>query len=268
MYKTFLMSLAIIQWSCLCSTDEDRLLADLLIGYNKMSRPVFKPYQPVRVKLAVSLREAIDLNEDLGQVKILIWLKMIWKDFHLNWNPEQYGRINRVFIPPDAIWTPDITLYNAIHSEPDGDRNHLKLSVLYNGEATWIRPVTYSVTCKHQFRGNAWLCPFTFGSWVYTSDQLEIHGEKRKVQINDEQFLSSDHFILLGHEGKREPYGFSDAVSFIILFCHWFIRHVVIIAILSRPTRIGAFDPCFLHSCSESSEEVHLEQGFCRSSLE
>ncbi|KAK2164739.1 hypothetical protein LSH36_59g00010 [Paralvinella palmiformis] len=91
-----------------------------------------------------------------------------------------------------------------LHSEPDGEQNHLKLIVASKGEVVWVRPVTYTVTCKHEFRGNAWLCPLTFGSWVYNTGLLDIHGEKRKIDVNDDHFLSSDHFTLLGHEGKRE----------------------------------------------------------------
>ena len=39
-----------------------------------------------------------------------------------------------------------------------------------------------------------------------------------------------------------QPYGFLDAALFIIFFCHWFIRHIVTIAMLALPTCTDAFE--------------------------
>ena len=40
-----------------------------------------------------------------------------------------------------------------------------------------------------------------------------------------------------------QPYGFLDAVLFIIIFfCHWFICHIVTIAMLALPTCTDAFE--------------------------
>jgi len=36
----------------------------------------------------------------------------IWKDALLNWNPEDFGGVNKVRVPASSIWTPDIVLYN------------------------------------------------------------------------------------------------------------------------------------------------------------
>jgi len=35
-----------------------------------------------------------------------------WKDILLAWNPNDYGGVSTVRVPPDKIWTPDIVLYN------------------------------------------------------------------------------------------------------------------------------------------------------------
>ncbi|KIH47898.1 hypothetical protein ANCDUO_22037 [Ancylostoma duodenale] len=35
-----------------------------------------------------------------------------WSDRKLVWNPAEWGGVERVHIPSDQIWIPDILLYN------------------------------------------------------------------------------------------------------------------------------------------------------------
>ncbi|KAJ8305004.1 hypothetical protein KUTeg_018587 [Tegillarca granosa] len=35
-----------------------------------------------------------------------------WYDVKLRWNPSEYGGLERLYIPSDLIWLPDIVLYN------------------------------------------------------------------------------------------------------------------------------------------------------------
>ena len=36
-----------------------------------------------------------------------------WVDTRLSWFPESHNDVQEIVIPPELIWTPDITLYNA-----------------------------------------------------------------------------------------------------------------------------------------------------------
>ncbi len=35
-----------------------------------------------------------------------------WNDHNLRWNPNDYGNVRDVRIPPNRIWKPDVLLYN------------------------------------------------------------------------------------------------------------------------------------------------------------
>ncbi|KAK6048820.1 hypothetical protein COOONC_13675 [Cooperia oncophora] len=37
---------------------------------------------------------------------------MKWNDFQLRWQPEDYGNITNLHVPPDRVWLPDIVLFN------------------------------------------------------------------------------------------------------------------------------------------------------------
>lgn len=41
-----------------------------------------------------------------------VWLKQMWLDQKLGWNPESYGGVSVLYVPYEMIWVPDIVLYN------------------------------------------------------------------------------------------------------------------------------------------------------------
>lgn len=41
-----------------------------------------------------------------------VWLKQVWTDSRLSWDPNRYGDVNVLYIPYEMIWVPDIVLYN------------------------------------------------------------------------------------------------------------------------------------------------------------
>lgn len=35
-----------------------------------------------------------------------------WRDYRLQWEPEEYGGITKIKVPNECLWIPDILLYN------------------------------------------------------------------------------------------------------------------------------------------------------------
>jgi len=46
--------------------------------------------------------------------------------------------------------------------------------VRYDGLVTWIRPIIYTVTSRHEFRGNSWSATLKFSSWTYDATLLDL----------------------------------------------------------------------------------------------
>lgn len=42
----------------------------------------------------------------------IVWLRQEWHDPMLMWKPELYAGLDRIYVPSEMIWTPDIVLYN------------------------------------------------------------------------------------------------------------------------------------------------------------
>jgi len=49
-----------------------------------------------------------------------------WHDNRLQWDPDEYGGVRRLYVKPEDIWLPDIVLYNRCDN-----RNHQQ-SIVYN----------------------------------------------------------------------------------------------------------------------------------------
>ncbi len=46
-----------------------------------------------------------------------LFFKKEWKDEYLQWDPKDYEGIDKIRFPIDAMWKPDLFLYNAGDSD-------------------------------------------------------------------------------------------------------------------------------------------------------
>ncbi|KAK6018909.1 hypothetical protein OSTOST_15474, partial [Ostertagia ostertagi] len=53
--------------------------------------------KPTRINVSMSLYQILDVN---------------WFDEFLDWDPREYGMLNKTIVPYDQIWIPDTYLYN------------------------------------------------------------------------------------------------------------------------------------------------------------
>lgn len=75
----------------------------------------------------------------VGSLDVSIFLDIFWKDFYLTWNSSLTDDIFDLYIPSNDVWTPDITLYNAL-----GDfklmMSTTEVYVTNDGSMWWGRP--------------------------------------------------------------------------------------------------------------------------------
>ena len=70
------------------------------------------------LNLAVGLgARNIDMDA-AGNLVMNAWLRASWKDFRLMWEPSEYEGVDRLFLPTDLIWTPDLSIYNQAQWRP------------------------------------------------------------------------------------------------------------------------------------------------------
>jgi Neurotransmitter-gated ion-channel ligand binding domain len=82
-------------------TDVDKLKADLLKGYDRLTRPAqFK--EKTFCEIGVTLIN-INLDETRGVLTSHAWLRMNWSDSKLSWDNESYGGIASLHVTADEV---------------------------------------------------------------------------------------------------------------------------------------------------------------------
>ncbi|KAM3721064.1 Acetylcholine receptor [Dirofilaria immitis] len=159
-----------------CNEDAKRLHDDLMANYNKHRRPAPAAKKPIIIKIKLRLSQIIDVHEIDQIMTCSVWLKQVWIDQKLSWNPKNYGGVSVLYVPYEMIWVPDIVLYN------NADSNYnitisTKATLRYDGEVTWEPPAIFKSLCQIDVR---WFpfdeqhCHFKFGSWTYSEDLLHL----------------------------------------------------------------------------------------------
>nr|CDJ85071.1 unnamed protein product [Haemonchus contortus] len=126
---------------------EERLMVDLFRGYNSLVQPVRnKTELPMIIRIAMQLILLINVDEKEQVMHTNVWLTLRWRDFQMQWNPQDYGGITQIRVAPDKIWLPDIVLFN------NADGNY-EVSFMCNalihhtGEVLWVPPAIYKSSC-------------------------------------------------------------------------------------------------------------------------
>ncbi|KAL8602749.1 hypothetical protein ACOMHN_053150 [Nucella lapillus] len=99
-----------------------------------------------------------------------------WQDKKLTWAPAEYGGVDRLYVPSEHIWLPDIVLYN------NADGNYqvtlmTKATLHPDGLVVWEPPAIYKSSCiidVEFFPFDVQSCKMKFGSWTYDGDQVDL----------------------------------------------------------------------------------------------
>ncbi|XP_004674957.1 PREDICTED: neuronal acetylcholine receptor subunit alpha-3 isoform X1 [Condylura cristata] len=158
------------------SDAEHRLFERLFEGYNEIIRPVANVSDPVIIQFEVSMSQLVKVDEVNQIMETNLWLKQIWNDYKLKWNPSDYDGAEFMRVPAQKIWKPDIVLYNNAVGDFQVD-DKTKALLKYTGEVTWIPPAIFKSSCKIDvtyFPFDYQNCTMKFGSWSYDKAKIDL----------------------------------------------------------------------------------------------
>ncbi|NXR40559.1 ACHA3 protein, partial [Zosterops hypoxanthus] len=184
---------------CGGSEAEHRLYAALFESYNQFVRPVKNVSDPVIIQFEVSMSQLVKVvstlprraprqgrrfsrhtslfQDEVNQImETNLWLKHIWNDYKLRWNPADYGGAEFIRVPSGQIWKPDIVLYNNAVGDFQVD-DKTKALLKYTGDVTWIPPAIFKSSCKIDvtyFPFDYQNCTMKFGSWSYDKAKIDL----------------------------------------------------------------------------------------------
>merc|ERR1712106_913879 len=70
--------------------------------YNPLFIPVKNASVHQEVFVEATLQKIIDFDMDKGIFTTLIWLDLSWEDDYLKWDPEKFGGVERIQLPPSV----------------------------------------------------------------------------------------------------------------------------------------------------------------------
>ncbi|XP_033125486.1 neuronal acetylcholine receptor subunit alpha-10-like [Anneissia japonica] len=186
--------------------NEQKLYDDLFRDYNKKVRPVWNSSHIVNVSMTLSVYQIVEMDERNQILTTNVWIEQHWSDMKLKWNPVDYDGIEILRIPATEIWMPDITLYNNADSADYVSTSRGSNALIYfNGNVSlWSKPTLVRSVCKiniKYFPFDMQQCDMKFGSWTYTSFQMNLH--KFKVKPDLSGFIQNEQWTLVYAIARR-----------------------------------------------------------------
>uniref|UniRef100_A0A4W3JIZ7 Cholinergic receptor, nicotinic, alpha 6 n=1 Tax=Callorhinchus milii TaxID=7868 RepID=A0A4W3JIZ7_CALMI len=188
---------------CYSSKGEDRLFKIMFSRFTKYIRPVENVSNPVMVQFEVSMSQLVKVDEVNQILETNLWLRHIWNDYKLRWNPVDFDGIEQIRVPSDKIWKPDIVLYNnAVGDFQVEDKT--KALLKYDGTVTWIPPAIFKSSCPMDityFPFDYQNCSMKFGSWSYDKAKIDLIIIGSKVNLKD--FWESGEWEIIDAPGYK-----------------------------------------------------------------
>uniref|UniRef100_A0A3Q3A688 Neuronal acetylcholine receptor subunit alpha-9-like n=1 Tax=Kryptolebias marmoratus TaxID=37003 RepID=A0A3Q3A688_KRYMA len=188
---------------CAHSKYAQKLLADLMTNYTSALRPVEDTNTILNVTLQVTLSHIIDMDERNQILTAYLWIRQVWFDAHLKWKKEDYDGLDTIRIPGSNVWRPDIVLYNSADNQFTGPMD-TNVVIQHDGQVMWDSPAITKSSCRVDvsfFPFDGQQCRFTYGSWTYNGNQLDIQNAMESADLAD--LVENVEWEVLGMPAKR-----------------------------------------------------------------
>ncbi|XP_016146935.1 neuronal acetylcholine receptor subunit alpha-3-like [Sinocyclocheilus grahami] len=190
--------------SGVCGSEaEHRLFSVIFSSYNQYIRPVENVSEPVVVQFEVSMSQLVKVDEVNQIMETNLWLRHIWNDYKLRWDPKDFGGVEVIRVPSKKIWKPDIVLYNNAVGDFQVD-DKTKALLRYNGDVTWIPPAIFKSSCKIDvtfFPFDYQNCTMKFGSWTYDKAKIDLVLIGSTINLKD--FWESGEWTIIDAPGYK-----------------------------------------------------------------
>ncbi|XP_024133523.1 neuronal acetylcholine receptor subunit alpha-10a isoform X2 [Oryzias melastigma] len=191
--------------TCWCARAKyaKKLLTDLMSNYTKALIPVDDTNTILNVTLQVTLSQIIDMDERNQILTAYLWIRQVWFDAQLKWNTEDYDGLDTIRIPGSYLWRPDIVLYNSADDRFTGPMD-TNVVIRHDGQMMWDSPYITKSSCKVDvsfFPFDAQQCRFTYGSWTYNGNQLDIQNAMESADLAD--LVENVEWEVLGMPAKK-----------------------------------------------------------------
>ena len=175
--------------------------------------PIGKEGGPLDVSLALNFINIASVDEARGEVEILAWQVMSWRNKDLAWWPPEFLNVTSVSIHPKYLWTPDITIFN--NARAMEEITPPIATVDSDGTVTLLPSLRIRVLCNLSdmtLNGireeEITICDVRMGSWTYSADILTL-AEPESRNLGTSSYFQGSQFDLLDVQAKKNVFHYS-----------------------------------------------------------
>ncbi|XP_075043643.1 5-hydroxytryptamine receptor 3A-like [Mixophyes fleayi] len=162
------------------------LLKSLDLANGSKVRPMKDWRNTSLVYLDFTLYTIVDLDMNEQTAISYVWFYMSWKDEFANWNPNDFCGIQKLFVPNDYFWKPDLYIYEMIDSGDNAPEVPF-YKLQSSGKITNAMPLRIVSSCNldiFKFPFDNQTCRLSFGSYVYTVADLIMWPKSNSSIVN------------------------------------------------------------------------------------
>uniref|UniRef100_G1MG13 5-hydroxytryptamine receptor 3C n=1 Tax=Ailuropoda melanoleuca TaxID=9646 RepID=G1MG13_AILME len=199
-------------------------------------RPVINYSTPTQVNISFTLSAILEVDEQLQLLTSFLWLKLIWNNPFISWDPEERGAISKLTVTTENLWLPDIFIVGGIvgtNMDVDQTPEGLSAYVTNDGHIVYNKPMQVTSICSldiFYFPFDQQNCTLTFSSFLYTVENMLLGMEKELWEIVD---TSRD---IVRTQGEWELLGINKATPKMSVGSSLFDQIMFYVAIRRRPS--------------------------------
>ncbi|XP_033955038.1 5-hydroxytryptamine receptor 3A-like [Pseudochaenichthys georgianus] len=116
------------------------------------------------------------LKKEIDQTFVsFVWIDMKWEDPHIYWKPQHFGGLDKMTVPADLLWKPDLMIEEMI--EKDKAVPNPFITIHSNGFVQYVRDLMVVSSCRMQvykFPFDTQSCTLSFKSIIYPEEELKF----------------------------------------------------------------------------------------------
>jgi len=188
---------------------------DIFANYDKDLIPIMKEGGGINLNLMPTVNY-INMD-DQGVLDLKLWLRIMWKDERLAWNPEEYGGVKQLNIPSDKIWMPDVVCFNGLSCSQDApakmfDSVSRQAPVILSASGDLMKVTTnldVKVQCTdEEFANWPWGeydAKVVFGSWTFKGAEVKLGAAEGSWYIDNTSMITNSPFVFTENSFKSDP---------------------------------------------------------------
>ncbi|KAI9528575.1 hypothetical protein NQZ68_018755 [Dissostichus eleginoides] len=175
---------------------------DLTNNKEMLVRPAGDYKKPTWIYVQMSILAILDVKEIDQTFVSFVWIYMKWEDRHIYWNPRNFGGLDKMTVPTDLLWKPDLMIEEMI--EKDKAVPNPFITIHSNGFVEHVMDLMVVSTCKMQiykFPFDTQNCTLSLKSIIYPEEELKFEFFENNTLVTEwtrQMLRNESEWFLIG----------------------------------------------------------------------